>query len=145
MAGLFSVKSDVFSFGVLLLEILSGKRNNGLQLVEFSLSLLTHAWRLWSEGKGLDFLDPSIINSSPTNQGLRCIHIGLLCVQEAAADRPTMSNVVVMLRSESIALPQPKQPAFAVGHFNIKSDQSCSSTAKVGFINVVTMSNAASR
>nr|DAD20612.1 TPA_asm: hypothetical protein HUJ06_022075 [Nelumbo nucifera] len=144
MAGLFSVKSDVFSFGVLLLEIISGKRNNGLRLSELSLSLLTHAWRLWSEGKGLDFLDPSIIDSCPTSQGLRCIHIGLLCVQEAAADRPTMSNVVVMLGSESIALPQPKRPAFSVERFIMNSEQS-SSNAEDGSINDVTISNVAPR
>nr|DAD20610.1 TPA_asm: hypothetical protein HUJ06_022073 [Nelumbo nucifera] len=144
MAGLFSVKSDVFSFGVLLLEIICGKKNNSLQLPELSKSLLTYAWRLWSEGKGLDFLDPSIIDSCPTSQGLRCIHIGLLCVQEAAADRPTMSNIVVMLGSESIALPQPKKLAFSVERSVINSDQS-STSGKVGSVNDVTISNIAPR
>ena len=42
---------------------------------------------------------------------LRSIHIGLLCVQQHAEDRPTMSSVVVMLDNES-TLPPPKQPAF---------------------------------
>nr|DAD20609.1 TPA_asm: hypothetical protein HUJ06_022072 [Nelumbo nucifera] len=144
MAGLFSVKSDVFSFGVLLLEIISGKRNNGLQLPELSQSLLAYAWRLWSEGKGLDLLNPSIIDSCPTSQGLRCIHIGLLCVQEAAAERPTMSNVVVLLSSEFIALPQPKQPAFLVERLVINSDQS-SSGNNVGSVNDITISNVVPR
>ncbi|KAK9084898.1 hypothetical protein Sjap_025309 [Stephania japonica] len=115
MAGLFSVKSDVFSFGVVLLEIVSGKRNKMLQLPECSGSLLTYAWKLWSNGKGLELVDPllekSCINSC---EMLRCIHIGLLCVQANPNDRPTMSTVIFMLGSELEPLPQPREPAFYV-------------------------------
>lgn len=49
---------------------------------------------------------------------LRCIHIGLLCVQENAADRPTMASVVLMLSSFSLTLPVPSEPAFFM-HSNI--------------------------
>jgi len=45
----------------------------------------------------------------------RCIQIGLLCVQEDARDRPTMSDVVVMLASDTVAIPKPKHPAISVG------------------------------
>ncbi|TKY71217.1 Cysteine-rich receptor protein kinase 25 [Spatholobus suberectus] len=115
MEGLFSVKSDVFSFGVILLEIISGKRNSGFYITELAPTLLAYAWRLWSEGKELDFVDSMLLESCLASEVVRCMHIGLLCVQENPEHRPTMSNVVVLLGSESMALPQPRQPAFSLG------------------------------
>ncbi|KAK9084899.1 hypothetical protein Sjap_025310 [Stephania japonica] len=114
MAGLFSVKSDVFSFGVVLLEIISGKRNKMLQLAKCVGSLLTYAWGLWSEDKGLELVDPLLERSWDACEMLRYIHIGLLCVQANPNDRPTMSTVIFMLGSESVPLPQPREPAFYV-------------------------------
>ncbi|CAL5408459.1 unnamed protein product [Camellia sinensis] len=114
MGGLFSVKSDVFSYGVILLEIISGKRNSGFYLTEHAPTLLAYAWRLWSDGKELEFLDPLLAGSCPVAEVVRCIHIGLLCVQEDPKDRPNMSSVVVLLGSESATLPEPNQPAFSV-------------------------------
>ncbi|KAK7405865.1 hypothetical protein VNO78_07475 [Psophocarpus tetragonolobus] len=111
MEGLFSVKSDVFNFGVILLEIISGKRNSGFYITELAPSLLAYGWRLWNEGKELDFVDPMLLERCLGSEIVRCMHIGLLCVQENPEHRPTMSNVVVLLGSESMALPQPRQPA----------------------------------
>ncbi|CAN8237956.1 unnamed protein product [Cochlearia groenlandica] len=119
MNGIFSVKSDVFSFGVLLLEIISGRRSTGFYNSSCDLSLLGFVWRNWKEGKGLEIVDP-IITDSSTHEILRCIQIGLLCVQERAEDRPVMSSVMVMFGSENTSIPQPKQPGFCVGrsHFD---------------------------
>ncbi|KAK3188267.1 hypothetical protein Dsin_027828 [Dipteronia sinensis] len=61
--GLFSVKSDIFSFGVILLEIISGKRNSGFYRTGQAPTLLAYAWQLWNEGKELEFVDPSLIES----------------------------------------------------------------------------------
>ena len=47
-----------------------------------------------------------------TNEIMRCIHIGLLCVQENDEDRPTMASIVLMLNSYSLSLPLPSKPAF---------------------------------
>ncbi|KAG6736558.1 hypothetical protein POTOM_060577 [Populus tomentosa] len=115
MGGLFSVKSDVFSFGVILLEMASGKRSSGFYLSEHGQTLLAYAWRLWNEGREMELVDPSLMDRSQTEGIVRCIHVGLLCVQEDPADRPTMSFVVLALGSDPIALPQPKQPAFSLG------------------------------
>ncbi|XP_077243197.1 cysteine-rich receptor-like protein kinase 7 [Tasmannia lanceolata] len=141
MEGLFSVKSDVFSFGVLLLEIVSGKRNSRLFLTQYRQSLLVYAWRLWSEGKSLELIDPLLMESCSTSEVIRCIHISLLCVQENAADRPTMSFVVLMLGSESISLPQPaKPPNFTPGRVLLLSDQSLTGGSTYSF-NELTISD----
>ncbi|KAF2285910.1 hypothetical protein GH714_008896 [Hevea brasiliensis] len=109
--GLFSVKSDVFSFGVIILEIVSGKRNRGFSLGGLGHNLLGYAWRLWVKGRPLELIDKSLYDSCGPSQVLRCIQVGLLCVQQLPEDRPNMSTVVLMLVSDTF-LPQPKQPGF---------------------------------
>ncbi|XP_050210011.1 G-type lectin S-receptor-like serine/threonine-protein kinase B120 isoform X2 [Mercurialis annua] len=113
MEGLFSVKSDVYSFGVLLLEIISGRRNTSFRQSDHA-SLIAYAWDLWNEDKAIDLLDPSIRESCNRNEVLRCINVGMLCVQDSAVQRPTMSHVVLMLESNNTSqnLPLPRQPTY---------------------------------
>ncbi|KAJ4976027.1 hypothetical protein NE237_001133 [Protea cynaroides] len=114
MHGQFSVKTDVFSFGVLLLEIVSGAQRNDCfhQSGLTDQYLLSHAWRLWREDTVVELIDPSLRESCQRTEVIRCIHIGLLCVQENVASRPTMASVLFMLNSYSTALPLPSPPAF---------------------------------
>ncbi|KAK7389401.1 hypothetical protein VNO78_24415 [Psophocarpus tetragonolobus] len=112
MEGIFSEKSDVYSFGVLLLEIVSGRRNTSFYNNEKSLSLVGYAWKLWNEEKIVSIIDPEIQDPMFEKSILRCIHIGLLCVQELPKERPTISTVVLMLISEIPHLPPPRQVAF---------------------------------
>ncbi|WVY99073.1 hypothetical protein V8G54_031224 [Vigna mungo] len=102
---------DSFRFGVLILEIVSGQKNSGINNGENMEDLLSFAWRNWKEGKALNIIDPSLNNNS-RNEMLRCIHIGLLCVQENLIDRPTMATIILMLNSYSLSLPIPAEPAF---------------------------------
>ncbi|KAI8548192.1 hypothetical protein RHMOL_Rhmol07G0253700 [Rhododendron molle] len=113
MHGQFSVKSDVFSFGVLVLEILSGQKNNSFRNGENVEDLLSYAWKTWREGTASNLIDPTLrANSGSMREMIRCIHIGLLCVQENVAERPSMASVVLMLSSSSLSLPAPSEPAF---------------------------------
>ncbi|MFQ6643402.1 hypothetical protein Gotur_018001 [Gossypium turneri] len=111
--GQYSVKSDVYSFGVLVLEIISGKKISSFSNQEVGDSLLTHAWRNWSEGTALEVVDP-ILRDCSRIEIMRCIHLGLLCVQDNIAYRPTMASVVLMLSSYSMSLPVPSRPAFSM-------------------------------
>ncbi|XP_071729278.1 G-type lectin S-receptor-like serine/threonine-protein kinase CES101 [Rutidosis leptorrhynchoides] len=114
MEGTVSTKIDVFGFGVLLLEIVSGRMNHGSYDVEHPLTLLGLAWELWNEGRGLELMDPVLEDSYTPKEVMTCIHVGLLCVQDHAIDRPTMSEVVSMLTNENMHLPEPKHPAFFI-------------------------------
>ncbi|KAL9991757.1 putative protein kinase RLK-Pelle-DLSV family [Helianthus debilis subsp. tardiflorus] len=109
--GRFSIKSDVYSFGVLVLEIVSGKKNREFCHDDRNDNLLGHAWRLYKQGRSIELMSASLCASCVIPEVLRSIHVGLLCVQNHAKDRPTMLSVVLMLVSESV-LPQPKHPAF---------------------------------
>ncbi|KAF5480912.1 hypothetical protein F2P56_001616 [Juglans regia] len=136
MRGKFSEKSDVYSFGVLMLEIVSGQKNNGIDHPERALSLVGYAWELWREGRGLQLIDSTLVESHSQHQILRCIHVGLLCVQELAMDRPTMSDVISMLANETWPLPIPKHVAYStkrnlVEESSHKEEESCSTSMTI--------------
>ncbi|KAB1215252.1 hypothetical protein CJ030_MR4G004191 [Morella rubra] len=122
--GLFSIKSDVFSFGILLLEIVSGKRNRGLSNRDRQ-NLVGDAWRLWKNNRPLEVMDTLVEDSHSFSEVLRCIHVSFLCVQQRPEDRPSMSSVVLMLGSES-SLPPPKEPGFFTEE-ELHQSPSCSS------------------
>ncbi|CAN1227640.1 G-type lectin S-receptor-like serine/threonine-protein kinase At4g27290 [Linum perenne] len=109
--GIYSIKSDVFSFGVMVLEIVSGKRNRGFHHPEHQLNLLGHAWMLHREDRDVEMIDETMGESYEQFQVMRLVHIGLLCVQKSPEDRPTMLTVMHMLYGEG-HLEEPKQPGF---------------------------------
>ncbi|KAL7218137.1 hypothetical protein ACSBR2_011415 [Camellia fascicularis] len=130
---LFSIKSDIFSFSVLVLEVVSGKRNKGfchpnrhLNLLGHNLKLLptVRAWRLYKAGKTAELIDASIQNSCILPEVLRSIHVGLLCVQQQPEYRPNMASVILMLGGDGGALTHPKQPGFFTERNLIETESS---------------------
>ncbi|MQM18812.1 hypothetical protein Taro_051806 [Colocasia esculenta] len=112
MEGHYSVKSDVYSFGVLILEIVSGRRNVIYYHNQVPLNLLTYAWHMWKEDNLMGFVDSSIARTCSPAEVSRCMHVGLLCVQDHINKRPHMSSVVFMLENDTPIQDKPKKPMF---------------------------------
>ncbi|KAK3435677.1 hypothetical protein EUGRSUZ_C00384 [Eucalyptus grandis] len=111
--GIYSTKYDIYSFGVLLLQIISGKKNSCCYGLNENLNLLEYAYELWKDNKCMDFIDPSLDDSSSSCKLMRCMQVALLCVQAKPGDRPSMLEVSSMLKNESSAVNSPKKPAFS--------------------------------
>ncbi|KAJ1291232.1 hypothetical protein BS78_02G301700 [Paspalum vaginatum] len=124
MRGHFSVKSDVFSFGVLMLEIVSGRRNGDCSSDDSEQydHLLSSVWECWTLGTIVEIMDPSLSSHTNVDQMLKCIHIGLLCVQHNPADRPMMSTVNLMLSSSTLPRQAPSRPAFCFLRSGVNSE-----------------------
>ncbi|WVZ78798.1 hypothetical protein U9M48_026450 [Paspalum notatum var. saurae] len=111
--GLYSVKTDVFSFGVLALVTISGRKNIILEKQGDTVgNLVRDAWRLWNDGRLHELVDPMVISDGhELAEIVHCAQVALLCAQEDPTDRPTMSEVVAMLNLHTVRLlPSPKQP-----------------------------------
>jgi hypothetical protein len=113
MQGQLSVKADVYSFGVLLLELMSGRKNMDFNLSLELQILLKWAWGLYTQRNIVDIIDSAITETCNDKEQLfRCIQVGFLCTQAEASLRPTMSTVNMMLSTPFTMLPDPTKPAF---------------------------------
>lgn len=112
MQGQLSVKADVYSFGVLLLEIMSGRKISDVNIPYEMENLLEWAWKLYKGDDVKNLVDPTVAETCPQEKAGRFIQVGLLCVQLDATLRPTMSSVIVMISSNSVRLANPQRPAF---------------------------------
>ncbi|PWA44506.1 LRR domain-containing protein [Artemisia annua] len=99
MRGHLTSKADVFGFGVVCLEILSGRPNYDEKLDSEQKYLLQWAWSLYEIGHPLDLIDPSLA-SFDEEQAKRMIGVALMCVQASPSLRPAMSRVIAMLSGD---------------------------------------------
>ncbi|XWS34469.1 hypothetical protein CRYUN_Cryun21dG0041100 [Craigia yunnanensis] len=110
MHGHLSVKADVFSFGVLVLELISGRKNSSFNLNMDAEDLLDWAYKHYKKGKGLEIMDPALAPSAPSEQVAMCIKIGLLCTQGDPQLRPDMHRIVILLSKKPSNLEEPTRP-----------------------------------
>ncbi|KAK4261349.1 hypothetical protein QN277_004359 [Acacia crassicarpa] len=115
--GQLTEKADVYSFGVLLLEIVTGRLNNRSKALEYSDSLIIVTWKHFQAGTTEQLFDPNLTSQENHNNNvkdaiLRVVHIGLLCTQEIPSLRPTMAKALEMLTKKEEQLPAPSNPPF---------------------------------
>lgn len=110
MHGNLSVKVDVYSFGVMVLELISGHKNSAFNLDPECQNLLDWAYKLYKKGKSLEILDSKLDSSADLDEVFACIKIGLLCTQSDPRQRPTMRRAVVMLTKKTGVLDEPSRP-----------------------------------
>ncbi|XP_058091863.1 cysteine-rich receptor-like protein kinase 3 isoform X2 [Magnolia sinica] len=107
--GKLTEKADVYSFGVLVIEVICGRRNNGYDQEE--LSILQMVWNLYTLNKLPEAVDPRLGGRFQEEDASRVLCIGLLCTQASAESRPSMPTVVKML-TDNAMIPSPTQPPF---------------------------------
>ncbi|XP_058215475.1 uncharacterized protein LOC131326638 [Rhododendron vialii] len=137
--GIYSTKYDVYSFGVLLLQIISGKKNTCLYGPDNNLNLLECAYELWKDGKSMEFMDPLMDDTNSACKLTRCMQVALLCVQEKWEDRPSMLEVYSMLKNETEDVPTPKRHAFSTRQ-DMDEENNLKSKEEICSVNFATMS-----
>ncbi|KAI4321306.1 hypothetical protein MLD38_034705 [Melastoma candidum] len=105
MHGRLTKAADVFSFGVLVLEIVAGRRNHIRSGSAYEApNLLDWAYKMYKKGKTLEIIDPLVASTAIPEQAVLCIQIGLLCTQIDPQLRPSMSRVVLLLSKKPVVL-----------------------------------------
>ncbi|CAE6204014.1 unnamed protein product [Arabidopsis arenosa] len=113
--GQLTEKADVYSFGVLVLEIACGTRNN--TFVPVTGHLLQRVWNLYTLSRLVEALDPCLKDEFLQVQGseaeaCKVLRVGLLCTQASPSLRPSMEEVIRMLTERDYPIPSPTNPPF---------------------------------
>ncbi|KAG9449846.1 hypothetical protein H6P81_009811 [Aristolochia fimbriata] len=131
--GILSEKVDVYSFGILMLEIISGKRNNKFSSADSVDTLVTAVWKHFQSGTLTQVVDESM-DVNDIEEVRRVGQVALLCTQEIPSLRPTLTMVSKWLRQKDLEVPEPSKPPFLneIGEYFLPSDSSlfCQSETK---------------
>ncbi|XP_029126432.1 cold-responsive protein kinase 1-like isoform X2 [Cajanus cajan] len=101
--GQLSGKADTYSYGIVVLEIISGQKCTDVNDCDDDEYLLRRAWKLYEKGMQLELVDKSLDpNTYDAEEVKKVIGIALLCTQASAAMRPAMSEVVLLLSSNDL-------------------------------------------
>uniref|UniRef100_A0A0E0AS03 Protein kinase domain-containing protein n=1 Tax=Oryza glumipatula TaxID=40148 RepID=A0A0E0AS03_9ORYZ len=100
LRGQVTKKSDIYSFGVLILEIVSGRCNYNSRLPYEEQFLLERTWTCYEQGHLEEIIDADIEDDVDVEEACRFLKVGLLCTQDAMKLRPNMINIVRMLTGE---------------------------------------------
>ncbi|GLU14115.1 hypothetical protein SLE2022_307030 [Rubroshorea leprosula] len=111
MRGHLTEKADVFGFGVVALEIISGRPNSDNSQDNDKIYLLEWAWTLYESNQCLRLVDPTLVEFDE-NEALRMIRVGLLCTQASPMMRPPMSRVIAMLAGDIEVSPVASKPSY---------------------------------
>ncbi|XP_052196080.1 cysteine-rich receptor-like protein kinase 25 [Diospyros lotus] len=109
--GWLSMKSDVFSFGVLMLEIISGRKNHDVQFDSEQQDLLNLTWKLEQEGRLMELVDATM-GAFPEEEVSKFMRIGLLCCQECIQERPTVYSILSIISNSSATVPPAGRPGY---------------------------------
>ncbi|KAI3861949.1 hypothetical protein MKW98_018232, partial [Papaver atlanticum] len=93
-------KADIYSFGVLMLEIVSGRCNRNSKLPIGEQDLLERTWGLYERGELVMLVDTAMDGDFDAEEACKFLKISLLCTQDSPKLRPSMSTVVKMLTGE---------------------------------------------
>ncbi|KAG6416554.1 hypothetical protein SASPL_123986 [Salvia splendens] len=115
LGGQLTLNADVYSFGVLTLEVVSGRSSGNTNYGGGDKLLMEWAWELYEDGKLLDLVDPEL-EEFPKGEVIRYMKVALFCAQANASRRPLMSQVTEMLsRNARLNEDQLTPPGFFEG------------------------------
>ncbi|KAH0654872.1 hypothetical protein KY290_030685 [Solanum tuberosum] len=111
--GELSEKADIYSYGVVVLEIINSRKNTDLSLPSEMQYLPEYAWKLYERSRLIDLVDPKMLEDGMAEKDvMQTIHVAFLCLQPQANLRPPMSEIVAMLVTKAGTLTTPTPPPF---------------------------------
>nr|XP_034582207.1 probable LRR receptor-like serine/threonine-protein kinase At1g56130 isoform X3 [Setaria viridis]TKW31359.1 hypothetical protein SEVIR_2G100400v2 [Setaria viridis] len=129
MRGQLTEKADVFAFGVVVLEVVSGRSNTDNSLEERNVYLLERAWGLYEGNQPLQILDPRL-EEFYAEEVLRVIRVALICTQGSPHQRPAMSRVVAMLTGKAEVAEEVAKPSYVITESQLRDgDGGCTTSS----------------